>query len=93
MRLSARRTLSTAPMLRSSFVLNKAAALTFDNNSLFSNSINNKRFFNNKVEENEIFKVVDFDDIQAIIKKDGKVSLLLCQKTKRRVQKAQQIQL
>lgn len=64
MRLSAKRNLSTVPVLRASVVLNKGSFTTFNNT---------RRHFNSKTQESDIFKVVDFNDIQTIIKKDSKV--------------------
>lgn len=69
MRLSANRAFCTAPVLRTSFLLNKSAlgSTTISNVSFFN------RQYNSKAPNSDIFKVVDFNDIQSIIKKDGKV--------------------
>lgn len=78
MRLTAKRTFVTLPLAArsTSLALNKRAL--FASPSLlnsYKNSVNNnKRFLNNKA-ENEIFKVVDFNDIQTLIKKEGKVKM------------------
>lgn len=61
LRVSAKRTV-TVPVLRASIVLNNKFAPVKET----------RRFFNSQ-QPTDIFKVVDFNDIQQIIKKDGKV--------------------
>lgn len=62
LRVSAKRT-AVAPVLRASIVLNNKFAAVQET----------RRFFNSQP-SSDIFKVVDFNDIQQIIKKEGKVS-------------------
>lgn len=62
MRLSVQRT--SVPVLRASAVLS--------NN--FIRVKDTKRFFNSQAPASDIFKVVDFNDIQNTIKNEGKVS-------------------
>lgn len=61
LRVSAKRTVAV-PVLRASIVLNNKFAPVQET----------RRFFNSQ-QPSDIFKVVDFNDIQQIIKKDGKV--------------------
>jgi hypothetical protein len=70
-RLSSSRAFCSVPVLRASLVSNKGAlgATTTINNVSFFN-----RQYNSQAPKSDIFKVVDFNDIQNIIKKDCKVS-------------------
>ncbi|KAI7894016.1 Rhodanese-like domain-containing protein [Mucor mucedo] len=59
MRVTAMRSLRAAPVLRASILTKDVPTFT-------------RRQFNSQANESEIFKVVDFNDIQNIIKRDGK---------------------
>lgn len=67
-RLSPKRASSVVPVTRASFIVNKGVFATANSNNLFT------RYYNTQGPTSDIFKVVDFNDIQSIIKKDGKVS-------------------
>lgn len=60
MRIHAMRNLRAAPVLRASILSKDVTSFT-------------RRQFNSQANDSEIFKVVDFNDIQNIIKRDGKV--------------------
>lgn len=68
-RLSPKKAFIAAPVARASFVANRGnLATAYSNNSFFA------RNYNTEAPHSDKFKVVDFNDIQSIIKKDGKVS-------------------
>lgn len=56
-----------APVVRSAFSVNRGF------NSTVSTHFTWKREFNSQSEGKDIFKVIDYNDIQNIIKKEGKV--------------------
>lgn len=68
-RLSSKRAFVAVPATRVGFVTNKGALTTaYSNNGFFV------RNYNTQAPHSDIFKVVDFNDIQTIIKREGKVS-------------------
>jgi hypothetical protein len=72
MRFTAQRQLTTASVVRPSILLNKAV---FATPSAF-NHVLFKRHLNSHAQESSIFKVVDYNDIQSIIKNEGKVRVI-----------------
>lgn len=72
MRLSiAQKQLTVVSAARPGFLLNKAVfATSLSNQFLF------KRYLNSNAQGSSIFKVIDYNDIQSIIKNEGKVRVI-----------------